>query len=88
MSDTWFAGRHAGRDEYIDKLQARIEELQAYETIVQYVEAENAKLKSEIVRLRSIAPPMLKTLELGCDQWEEGWNYAVEEIIEKMGESE
>ena len=28
MTDTWFAGHNAERDEYIDKLQARITELE------------------------------------------------------------
>ena len=80
MTDTWFAGHNAERDEYIDKLQARIEELQAYETIVQYVEAENA-------RLRSIAPSLMKNLGDHPDSWDCGWNDALETVIEKMGES-
>jgi hypothetical protein len=28
MSDVWFAGQNVARDEYIDKLQARITELE------------------------------------------------------------
>jgi hypothetical protein len=84
---------HYGKDlcsqaaDEIENLRNQIENQDINGEMIRYHEHTIQRLEAEIQRLRAIAPAMMKTLEMGCDQWEEGWNYAVEEFIEQVGES-